>query len=74
MARVMAYAKQFTTPNKASKAVGHIKRAVQTGIGLPFEQALTLERELQQQLFQSQDAREGISAYVEKRKARFTGK
>ena len=74
MAKVMAYAKQFTTPNKASKAVGHIKRAVQTGIGLPFEQALTLERELQQQLFQSQDAREGISAYVEKRKAEFKGK
>jgi enoyl-CoA hydratase/carnithine racemase len=74
MGQVMAYAKTFTTPNKASKAVGHIKRAVQTGIGLPFEQALTLERELQQQLFQSQDAREGISAYVEKRKAKFTGK
>jgi enoyl-CoA hydratase/carnithine racemase len=73
MARVMEYARRFTTPNKASKAVGHIKRAVQTGIGLPFEQALTLERELQQQLFQSQDAREGISAYVEKRKPQFSG-
>jgi enoyl-CoA hydratase/carnithine racemase len=73
MAQVMEYARRFTTPNKASKAVGHIKRAVQTGIGLPFEQALTLERELQQQLFQSKDAREGISAYVEKRKPQFSG-
>jgi enoyl-CoA hydratase/carnithine racemase len=74
MAQVMAYAKQFTVPNKAAKAVGHIKRSVQTGYGLPFEQALTLERELQQQLFQSQDAKEGISAYVEKRKPKFQGK
>ena len=74
MAQVMAYATQFTTPNKASKAVGSIKRAVQTGIGLPFEQALTLERELQQQLFQSQDAKEGLAAYVEKRTAEFQGR
>ena len=74
MAQAMEYAKQFTTPNKASKAVGNIKRAVQTGIGLPFEQALTLERELQQQLFASHDAKEGISAYVEKRTAQFEGR
>ncbi|MBT8403355.1 MAG: enoyl-CoA hydratase/isomerase family protein [Gemmatimonadetes bacterium] len=72
-AQALEYAKQFTTPHKASKAVGNIKRSVQTGIGLPFEQALTVERELQQQLFQSKDAKEGISAYVEKRKAEFSG-
>ena len=74
MSEAMDYAKQFTTPNKAAKAVGLIKRAVQSGAELPFETSLTLERELQQQLFQSQDAREGIDAYVEKRTAEFTGK
>ena len=74
MSHVMEYAKQFTPPNKASKAAGLIKRSVQTGIGLPFEQALALERELQQQLFQSEDAKEGIAAYVEKRTAVFQGK
>ena len=63
----------FTTPNKAVRAVGNIKRAVQTGAELPFELALTLERELQQQLFQSSDAGEGLAAYVEKRTAEFTG-
>ena len=73
-AKVMEYAKQFTTPNKAVRAVGNIKRSVQTGSELPFELALTLERELQQQLFQSEDAKEGLSAYMEKRKAEFTGK
>lgn len=67
------YARQFLPPNKASKAVGNIKRCVQTGCELPLGDALALERELQQQLFQSQDAKEGISAYVEKRVAEFKG-
>ena len=71
---VMVYAKQFTPPNKASKAVGAIKRSVQSGIEVPFESALAIERELQQQLFQSEDAKEGIAAYVEKRMAAFKGK
>ncbi len=74
MSQAMDYAKQFTTPNKASKAVGLIKRAVQSGAELPFESSLTLERELQQQLFQSQDAREGLDSYLEKRQPEFTGK
>ena len=68
------YAKQFTTPNKAAGAVGKIKRSVQTGAEVSFESALALERELQQQLFQSEDAREGLDAYVNKRKPQFKGK
>jgi enoyl-CoA hydratase/carnithine racemase len=73
-AQVMLYAKQFCPPHKASKAVGLIKRAVQSGAEVPFESGLTLERELQQQLFQSDDAKEGIAAYVEKRVAEFKGR
>ena len=68
------YARQFTSPNKAAHAVGRIKRAVQTGAELSFEPALALERELQQQLFQSEDAKEGLDAYVNKRKAEFKGR
>lgn len=64
----------FTTPNKAAYAVGRIKRAVQTGGEIPFESALALERELQQQLFQSEDAKEGLDAYVNKRKPEFKGR
>ena len=71
---VREYAAQFTTPNKAAHAVGRIKRAVQTGSEISFEPALALERELQQQLFQSEDAKEGLDAYVNKRKAVFKGK
>ena len=70
---VMAYAKQFCPPNKASKAVGRIKRCCQSGLEVPFSEALAIERELQQQLFQSEEAKEGIAAYVEKRGARFSG-
>jgi len=71
--QVLNYAKQFTTPGKAALAVGRIKRSVQTGGEIPLESALALERELQQQLFQSSDAKEGIEAYVGKRKAEFKG-
>lgn len=72
--RVMEYAWSFCPPNKAAKAVGRIKRAVQTGWEIPLESALAIERELQQQLFQSEDAAEGIGAYNEKRKASFSGR
>ena len=71
--QVLTYAKQFCPPNKAAKAVGHIKRAVQSGLEVPFEYGLAIERELQSLLFQSQDAKEGIAAYVEKRMATFKG-
>jgi enoyl-CoA hydratase len=74
MEQVLDYARQFTPPNKAAHAVGRIKRAVQTGAEIPFESALALERELQQQLFQSEDAREGLDAYVGKRKPQFKGR
>src|SRR5579859_8035411 len=68
---VMKYAKSFCPPNKASKAVGRIKRAVQSGAEVSFSEGLAIERELQQLLFQSEDAKEGIAAYTEKRKAEF---
>jgi enoyl-CoA hydratase/carnithine racemase len=73
-AAVAAYARQFVPPGKASKAVGAIKRAVTSGLEMDFQSGLALERELQQQLFVSDDAKEGIAAYVEKRPAAFKGK
>ena len=74
MENVLEYARQFCPPNKAAKAVGRIKRAIQTGWEIPIEAALALERENQQLLFQSEDAKEGIAAYVEKRQPKFGGR
>jgi enoyl-CoA hydratase/carnithine racemase len=71
---VQEYAKQFTPPNKAAKAVGHIKRAVQSGLESGFTEGLALERELQQRLFESDDAKEGLRANLEKRKPDFSGR
>ena len=72
--QVAAYAQQFVPPGKAARAVGRIKRAVQSGLETDLASGLALERELQQQLFESADAREGITAFSEKRKPQFTGK
>ena len=68
------YARRFTLPGKATRAVGRIKLAVQAGGEMSFESGLALERELQQQLFQSEDAKEGLDAYVSKRKPEFKGR
>ena len=56
-----------------SRTMGSRRRIPKTGAEIPFESALALERELQQQLFQSEDAKEGLAAYVDKRKAEFKG-
>ena len=71
---VVEYARQFTPPNAASRAVGRMKRAVQSGAEAGFLEGLSIERELQQLLFQSDDAKEGISANLEKRKPAFKGR
>jgi enoyl-CoA hydratase/carnithine racemase len=71
---VHEYAHRFTPPNKASRAVGRMKRAVQSGAEAGFLEGLSLERELQQLLFQSDDAQEGLAANLEKRKPAFKGR
>lgn len=72
-AAAFEYAARFCPPGKASRAVGHIKRAVQSGMDMGLDQGLALERELQQRLFESADAKEGLRAYLEKRPPHFKG-
>jgi enoyl-CoA hydratase len=54
--------------------VGRLKRAVQSGAEAGFFEGLSLERELQQLLFQSDDAKEGLAASLGKRKPEFKGR
>jgi enoyl-CoA hydratase len=68
------YARQFTPPTKASRAVGRMKRAVHSGTDAGFLEGLAIERELQQLLFQSEDAKEGLTANLDKRKPSFKGR
>lgn len=72
--QVQQAARSYCSPGTAPLAIGNIKRAVQSGTDLPLESGLALERELQQRLFESQDAKEGIAAFVEKRPPEFRGK
>ncbi len=67
MRQVLGYAHEFCSPGRSVLAVGQIKRAVQSGAETPLEQGLALERELQQRLFASPDAKEGLAAFTQKR-------
>src|SRR5246127_2628998 len=71
---VMAYAKQFCPPNKASRAVGLMKRAVVTGSEMEFGEGLAQEREVKHFLFAGGAAKEVLQAYIEKRQPEFKGK
>ncbi len=72
--KVMEYARAFVPPNKASLSVGLIKRAVKSGIEMSLPDGLALEREVLQRGFESEDAKEGLKAYLDKRQANFKGR
>lgn len=72
--KVMEYAKQFVAPKKASMSVGLIKRSLKSGVEMSLTDALALERELLQRVFDSEDSQEGLKAFIEKRPANFKGK
>lgn len=72
--QVVDYAHGFCPPSGAAYAVGRIKRSVQSGLEMSIEQGLAFERELQAELFSSSDAKEGLNAYVAKKKPQFRGR
>jgi enoyl-CoA hydratase/carnithine racemase len=70
----LAYARQFCPPNKASMAVGRIKLAARAALETGIHEGILIEHETLQQLYVSKDAREGVSAFLQKRQANYEGK
>jgi enoyl-CoA hydratase/carnithine racemase len=70
--KTLEYATNLT--RGASFAVGRIKLAVNEGIEMPLGEGLAHERKMTEQVFLSEDAKEGLAAFVEKRKPVFKGK
>ncbi len=70
--RTLEYAQSLA--QGPSRAIGLVKRSVTEGLEVPLKQGLALERELQNRLFITEDAKEGLKAFVEKRKPSFIGR
>ncbi|HJW71372.1 MAG TPA: enoyl-CoA hydratase-related protein [Geothrix sp.] len=67
---VMAFATGLASG--AGKALGFIKAAVMEGIDLPIEKGFDVERKYGLENLRTQDAKEGLTAFAEKRKPNFT--
>lgn len=59
--------------SKAPLSVRALKRVVHGGAALPLDQAMDLELDAYNQLFRTEDRREGVAAFNEKRPAVFRG-
>ena len=55
-------------------AIRQIKKVVKAGLDLALDDALTLEQEAYEQLYATSDQKEGMRAFLEKRKPKFEGK
>jgi len=72
LAKASDYAAKLATG--PTLAIGKIKLATVLGGGMPFESAMLYEHEAVGRLFASDDAREGVTAFSEKRKPTYKGK
>ena len=69
--KVREYAERLATG--PAVAIAAIKRCVYEGGQKTLDEGLALEAELMDSLFRTQDATDGLTAFVEKRKAEFVG-
>jgi enoyl-CoA hydratase len=72
MPETLKFAKKLA--KGATKAMGIIKRCLNKGLDLPIREALKLDKDGFVEVFKTEDAKEGLNAFIEKRKANFKGK
>jgi enoyl-CoA hydratase len=74
MGRAMEWAGRFASPDRSGAAIGALKLAARAAWSRPLEQGVALERELRARLLQTDDAAEGLDAWLEGRAPRFSGR
>src|SRR5699024_7380864 len=67
----LEYAKKIV--NSATYAAGNIKLSIMNGKEMPLNVAIRYEGELQNLLFRSDDAQEGLQAFLDKRSPEWSG-
>jgi 3-hydroxypropionyl-coenzyme A dehydratase len=71
LAEAQAHARELAA--RPTRAIGLLKRAVYGGWGRPLAEGLEVEARAVFELIETADAREGLTAFLEKRPPRFTG-
>ncbi len=73
---VLEEAKRYASnlANGPTLALAYIKRCVHEGLDKPLADGLILERDLVAELFSTEDVREGLAAFTERRKPEFKGR
>jgi enoyl-CoA hydratase/carnithine racemase len=70
--RAMEAAREWATA--PTRAIAAAKKALNLGSGLPVDEGLLVEREAFNESFKTEDAREGVAAFIAKRQAEFKGR
>lgn len=70
----LALAEAAEWATKATVAIAEAKKALAAGRGVPLAEALAIEQEGFQTTFASEDAVEGVNAFIDKRPADFKGR